>query len=427
MCRSLREVVGRSPECGTLLWQAEELAKYLLSIGQNRQPLPFFTDHTIEHCRRVEEILDQITFGPRNGQREFDKHRAFIPNAEEAMYLLSATYLHDIGMMYGVFSEEDRPLSQTAWERFREGHERRSAKYILNCWGLNCDWTQAEKVYLGNLCIFHRRRHNLSEMEPVIVTGRTGETVRLRDLAALLRLADACHVDSSRTPIDMKNMFRSVGMPENAQEHWGLPGLINELHFDHRGKQIRPFCLIPRPRRYGLLEISFRPALERLLDSIRHELKTVLPFLATYSNTDFKAVEAKYETPEALGSPEDTLRETWSCMLSTVRSASEVACMLAAALLSVVRNAHELPRDEIERILALARTRHPYNYLVHRLAAEMERELEETNVHHADLCRFLDEYLERRKTTCRDVAESMREQIHPEDILVVYGYSNVVI
>ena len=87
-------------------------------------------------------------------------------------------------------------------------------------------------MWLAELCLYHRHRHSLESLVST-VPGRRGATIRLRELAALLRLADACHVDETHAPIDMKNLFRSFGMPVHATEHWGLASLIHRVLFDH--------------------------------------------------------------------------------------------------------------------------------------------------------------------------------------------------
>jgi hypothetical protein len=56
-----------------------------------------FTPHETSHCQALENYADQIIWGSGAlGPNDF------LPTAEEAMYLLSAIWLHDIGMLYGI-------------------------------------------------------------------------------------------------------------------------------------------------------------------------------------------------------------------------------------------------------------------------------------------------------------------------------------
>ena len=95
---SLREIVYRNGECGWLFDQAEKLCRGLFDLKDGRIMIPFFTDHGPSHCDRVERILNQIIF-----PHDFDPEDPciFLPSPEEALYLLSAAWVHDIGMIYG--------------------------------------------------------------------------------------------------------------------------------------------------------------------------------------------------------------------------------------------------------------------------------------------------------------------------------------
>ena len=195
---SLRKRVSENETCGWLLGQAEVLCTSLFNLNFGKKLLPpFFTDHGPSHSWKVEAILDNLVFGVAANGKAFD------PTAEEAMYLLAATWLHDIGMIYGIFPGENLEGKDVDWSQCRYRHEQRSATYIQDVWEYNCGWTRNERIALSTLCLHHRHSHSLAEMEPVEVDGRTGK-VRLRELAALLRIADACHIDETRVPVQLE-------------------------------------------------------------------------------------------------------------------------------------------------------------------------------------------------------------------------------
>ena len=125
--------------------EAEALAKRIFDPDSGRVPLPYFTEHGEEHCKYVEQYLSDIIWGEKEDSR-FD----FDPTPEEAMYLLSAAWLHDIGMMYGIFDGEvsEHLQDDATVASLREGHEHRTAKYIHEKWKKRdgCGWSDKEKT-----------------------------------------------------------------------------------------------------------------------------------------------------------------------------------------------------------------------------------------------------------------------------------------
>jgi len=427
----LREIVSRHRECAWLFDEAERLSKALFEPGHERTLMPFFTDHGPAHCKKVEEILDTVLFPATLDPSD---PRVFYPNPEEAMYLLSAAWLHDIGMIYGIFPNETEVLEgkDVPWEKNREGYELRSAQFIRTNWRIACDWREPEKLLLAEICVYHRHRYPLSDIVPV-VRGRTGEPVRIRDLAALLRLADVCHVDASRAPADMKNLFRSFGMPVPAKEHWGLFSFVHEIRFDHDAKKIHAHSYIPEPKQYGTASVDFTPIVKRLAKAIEDGLISVTPYLSAYSNTDFRGLETRITRPMTMRDPEEFLRRTWPCMLSSATSGSEAACMVAAALLALLPGVGDLPRREIMMVLTEAEHLHPYNFLVRRLVADVPAVLKQDSAlgetgssdQAVSLRKYLVEFLDERQASRLRAGAATRRRIDPDDTLVVYGDSGL--
>ena len=194
--RTLREMVRLNPVCAQRFDEALRLANGLFKRDDCIQ-LPYYTPHDATHCEAVEKYLNQIIWGSAEiGPCDF------LPTPEEAMYLLSAAWLHDIGMLYGIFhgeNAEDLAYHASRIHTVRNEHEMRSLKYIQNEWHLECWPSSQAKTWLSNICAFHRRHRPIGEFEPVqILSELDGRPIRLVVLAALLRLADACHEDQSR-------------------------------------------------------------------------------------------------------------------------------------------------------------------------------------------------------------------------------------
>ena len=416
----LFEALWRDGRSSVLFDQARRLSLSLFDPNvPGRLIVPFFTDHGPHHFQRVAEILNKIIYPVQPGLLD---SRAFIPTPEEAMYLLAATWLHDIGMIYGIFDDERSKAPDIDWELYRGEHERRSTRYIQEKWNFECDWSREEKLFLSQICLHHRKKHPLDQMEPTEFNGRLGR-VRLRELAALLRIADACHIDETRVPVDMRNRFQAIGFPVNAKEHWGLPMLIHDIPFDHLGKTIHLHCYIPRKRHYGTVTIDFHPMVDHLVESVEEELSTVVPYLTNYSNTGYKFVKAIVEHPDL--DVDMYLHEMWPCMLSTVSSASAVASMVGAILLATTRQASNVPRHEIQDILKRSLDVHRYNVLVHRLNQDMERLLDRS-ADVSEIRRYLETYGPKTLEARGAIAGLAKGLIQDEDVLVTYSYSNAV-
>lgn len=421
MATNLRECVEPDPICKKKFDEAENLARSLFDLKkEGKKMIPFFTDHTVSHMERVEDTLNRILFGvpPDNG--------GFVPSPEEATYLLSACWLHDIGMIYGIFEGENANGPDVDWNALRTTHETRSARYLTQRWQQHCSWSSTEKTYLAEICIYHRQKYHFADMEPAAVVVRNGNVIRMRELAALLRLADACHIDESRAPIDLKNLFDSFGMPAVSQDHWGIPRLIHQVEFDHRSKSIPLHCLLPPPRRYGTVTIDFQTVIERVVGGLKGELATVIPWLSGYSNTDFKTVEPRIVRPKSLADPEGLMMEMWPSIVKMFSSSSEAACMVAALTMAACRDCADVPKKKIVEILDMALRVHPYNFLIRGLDREV-RSLLERNCAVGDLRRCKERYLKEREDRCVQVACQARRAIDDGDVIVVSGYSRTLL
>ena len=168
----LFEALWQDGRSSVLFDQARRLSLSLFDPNvPGRLIVPFFTDHGPHHFQRVAEILNKIIYPVQPGSLD---SRAFIPTPEEAMYLLAATWLHDIGMIYGIFDDERSKAPDIDWELYRGEHERRSTRYIQEKWNFECDWSREEKLFLSQICLHHRKKHPLDQMEPTEFDRETG-------------------------------------------------------------------------------------------------------------------------------------------------------------------------------------------------------------------------------------------------------------
>ncbi|RLE82987.1 MAG: hypothetical protein DRJ36_00075 [Thermoprotei archaeon] len=160
---------------------------------------PWFVDHGYDHVIGVLSNLDGILLPV------FQRNSSFL-NSKELFYLLCAALLHDIGMNYR--EEIEDKYSERSIE-IRKKHGLYGAEMIIKDDNLPLDYD--ERRIIAEVVKYHQSKAPLTEKqleefgddsllsEPISETlGENYEFVRLRLLAALLQLADACDVNYRR-------------------------------------------------------------------------------------------------------------------------------------------------------------------------------------------------------------------------------------
>jgi len=429
----LRKILALSPVCQDRFKEAEKLAYGIFNDPQGRYvPLPFFTAHGIEHCKAVDAFLDEFL---SNGT---DPNKDFIPNPEEAMYLLAGAWVHDIGMMYGIFEGEqasDLANDRDLCARLRNEHEVRTARHLWHVWHLECRWTTDEKAFLANICHYHRRRHNIDDFAPKVIKGQiTGESIRLEVIAALLRIADACHVDRSRVPGNLRSLYDSLGMPTDEVCFWGQPELISRVHFQHSDGKIVIESLVPEPIDFKRGKFDFEEIIELVRKDIAEEVKSVQTVLLPYTNTAFKEVTKEVNKLPGLDvkAPQWCLG-VWPYFLKKSYSATEGVASLTRMLLfelEKTKNFGDPCRRRIRGMIQEVIRWRPYDVVVFKLQNEIEKILTQKQPGspvQERLKVYLRDFLKNICTKCNSMTERAMSLVKPEDVLFLYGYSiNIV-
>ena len=187
--------------------------RYLaLREGTLRDLLPFaqlpdFTDHGVKHAQSVQACLGRL-IPP-------DLPQAL--SAFEVFALMSASLLHDIGML---LTEDEGETS----ERIRIDHFHRSRRFVLKNHA-KLGLSEHEAKVIGEIC----RAHGMPNLDylagRVYSLHRFGE-IRVPLLSALLRLADVLDVTYDRAPAIVA---ANRQMAPTSRRHWETHRAISDV------------------------------------------------------------------------------------------------------------------------------------------------------------------------------------------------------
>ncbi len=254
----------------------------------------------------------------------------------------------------------------------------------------------------------------------------------MRELAAILRLADACQYKSHRAPGNLKNLLN--GQMAEGIPGWKLEQLVSEIQLVQASKNIIIYCDIPgTASTFGTAEINFKPILDHFEGSLRDELVRSQRVLQYYSNLAVRDVQLEINIASGLGDlqVQQRILEIWPYILNMSPSASEFACILATIIQAHIRLHTEYKKSEIESILQYASDLNPFNYLVGLLFQEVKQYLDSKG----DIDLYLENFLEDRIKGCEEVVRHATHQlltsqgdnsIDPTDVIIIYGYSHNV-
>lgn len=246
----------------------QEIESSVISVMSNtRFFFPTYTNHDFKHLNNVEDIINSML--TEDVKEDLSD--------EEIFCLLSATWLHDIGMI-PVNNEKEEYDNKTPEERkqfakkVRFEHNIRSKCYIENHKEeLNLDDFEADII--GNICKGHRQ----------VDLGKYGDVhsktkVRLASLSAILRLADECDVSHNR-----ETTLSQEGVDEETlEEHYKIHELVRTPVFDHENKIVKIVTI-------GYVDKD-KSLLIKCRNKIQSELDNIIPYLKKIG-VDFNKIE----------------------------------------------------------------------------------------------------------------------------------------
>lgn len=173
-----------------------------------RLPIPYYTDHGEGHSIRIISKLNKLI---KESMLELTNYEIF--------FLLVSAWCHDLGMFLG------RRVGEHP-EDTRKVHHLRSGE-VIEKFKDKLDLNKFELPIVRDICIAHREV-SLNELTRKRWIG--DDCVRLRLLAALLRIADACDLDYRRAPEAIFSYYRDF-IPEISQIHWKKHFPISSVYY----------------------------------------------------------------------------------------------------------------------------------------------------------------------------------------------------
>jgi hypothetical protein len=206
--------------------QKPDLHRALANVRARVHPLlkqsahPDFTDHSIEHSDRVIKNLNDLTDVLMKSDTPLAPLEVYI--------LLASAYVHDLGM------QEERLEVTEKW--VREHHHELTRKIILESYkqpsesAISLDLSPLPGIAsIVAIVAEAHRKVDLSqdEFKPFC---HSGEDIRPRFLAALLRFADELDLDYQRAPMDMI-VLRDI--PTESLFHWYKSYYVSGVRIDN--------------------------------------------------------------------------------------------------------------------------------------------------------------------------------------------------
>ena len=248
---------------------------------------PFFVDHGWRHVNNVLSILDALLLP------KFIEDPNYL-SSNELFYLLSAALLHDIGLGYrGKLTEEDKEITKDVLDdclKIRKIHGRLSARMIEEMAELRVHLGE-DAFIVAKIVQYHQskapltRNHMIALGEKSIektwieekVKDSTGETIRVRLLAAYLRLADAIDINQWRVSPYQKYMeleqvlrLEVEELRESIKKRLGLLAKLGKI-YEEEVKMLKE--ALDRISDQRISEDKFRALKRRVEEKIRRHIK----------------------------------------------------------------------------------------------------------------------------------------------------------
>lgn len=202
-----------------------------------RSDKDLYTLHDHTHCENVEKMIKIIL--SKKQEIKFNKIERFI--------LSCSAWIHDIGMSKDIAKNyfNNMHIEFTNFDK-----QRRVEHHHISCWYLLKNYK--DLFFLNNgdekkdeykeqqfqnivrtisiVVRYHRKKEDINECE--IKREIKGENIKLRLLAAILRLADSLHIDASRVDYSLYLLLQMTAYTQATRLHWLTAFFVSNVFLD---------------------------------------------------------------------------------------------------------------------------------------------------------------------------------------------------
>jgi len=385
------------------------IKSYVKNLWKENTTLPYFTFHDHSHNEAVEKMIYKLI--PEKKWNDL--------NEEEWFCLLSAVWLHDLGMILNL-NDTSKSLDDV-----RKNHHIYSAEYIArNSTPLGL--SPFESDFISKLCKYHRKKTNINDLDD-------GETVRLKLLAAYLRLADVLHIDQTRVGESLYKLLVELKMPWESRFHWIKSKWVKSVIPNHESMSIS-FEVVGMPP-----DSNRHVSLEKIIkDEIEEELNGVKDILfrggiSWFSDVKPRALDIKLDGRDKV----DLEIVLGNLELEHISSASEVFDSIINSIirLSEVEDAHPYRaiKDYIKQLEKILSAR-PCHTMTRKLITDLRESTQMDDLPDEAKKKIIMEIkarLESEQKVREDAIQKLSKNATPllngADSIFLFGYSSLVL
>lgn len=374
--------------------------------GRHSKP-PWSLFHNVLHNIKVENSLYELIPIEKLGKIK----------DIEWFCLLASVWLHDIGMILGLFGGES--YSDDFAINLRNEHHKRTVRYIeenRNTLGLAIK----ESSIIENICKYHRKTEDISNCKP---KGR----IRVNLLAAYLRLALAIHLDLSITNEEYLTILHSTGISWESKFHWQKNKWVSSIKaFPSELKiKLNVFDTPASSDSHGFLPKKIENEVTEILYSVKDILiRSQISFFLDVETSIAGELDVESRIELELIQSNIRLEE-----LSSASEASNTILKTFKRFATSHYDALKLINDYLRQVDKLLEDARPCHNLIRNIAHKIKSIISKNTDKNiiVEVIGYVDKEIQKREDMKLNIAKNARPFLLDCGSIFLYGYSTLVL